>query len=170
MVLCIESAVLSNELDYFWPCGRIFIKVSKLWAMFWTETLYMCSSSVSGFTLGKWIGERNNWMVHLPARQVNLPRIQRRSLPPKMPKNCAFYTVHILNNSCYATYFTTLALADWSQGPFQTPYLSQCCPTPGLLSNFTPLKTGIVCLGLKRFFSNHFCPGHHSSTCHHSST
>lgn len=41
VALCIDSAVLSNEQDYFWPCDGIFVKVSMLWPVFWTEIAHM---------------------------------------------------------------------------------------------------------------------------------
>lgn len=39
--ICIDSAMLSNEQDYFWPCDGIFIKVSVLWPVFRVEIAHM---------------------------------------------------------------------------------------------------------------------------------
>lgn len=113
--LCIDSAILSDELNYFWPCGGIFIKVSKLWAVLWPEKL-MCSVSVSGFTLGKWREkEKQPWMSHLPAGQVSLPRKQK---PVLLPKSCAVYTVHIQNNMLFKI-FHNLSNSQLVLNPFR---------------------------------------------------
>lgn len=131
IALCTDSAMLSNERDYFWPCDGIFIKVSNLWTAFRAEIAHVPWLCV--WICFVWVNElkKNSWITHLLAKQVSLPRIQRQVLPPKIPKCRALYTFHIQNSVRYARYFTTSVLADWSWGPFWTPDLSQCCLTPG---------------------------------------
>lgn len=41
VALCIDSAMFSNQQDYFWPCDRIFTKVSVLWPVFWIEIAHV---------------------------------------------------------------------------------------------------------------------------------